>query len=89
MDDELIDYEMDSEEEMEELNGEEINSENEKEEEDEDMTNQDEGSFIVSDGYVSQENSKLEDGKDIRNIGQSKPKRTFRTIIKPKVTMLP
>lgn len=53
-DETIIDYEMDSEEEWNELNGEDVEAENKKEEEeDEDEAGEEEESFIVPDSYLS------------------------------------
>jgi len=60
-----IDYEVDSEEEFEEMHGEDINSENTKEIEDEDMEDEEEtAGWIVPDGYLSAEEVKMEDGDE-------------------------
>jgi len=78
---------MDSEEEFEELNGEDINSENTKEVEDEDMEDEEEtAGWIVPDGYLSVEEAK--NGEEEGDEGKTKitrPKRTIETIIWPKI----
>lgn len=55
-DDEILDYEMESEDEWAERNGEDIDKKDiEEEQEDEEIANEDEedGGFIVSDGHLS------------------------------------
>ena len=77
---------MDSEEEFEELNGEDINSENTKELEDEDMEDEDEtAGWIVPDGYLSVEEAKnVEEEVDEGKTKIVKPKWTIETVIRPK-----
>lgn len=69
---------MDSEEEFEEQNGEDINSENTKEEEEEDQPEEDEtAGWIVPDGYLSDEEVKMgqEPEPEEENKGvEAKPK---------------
>jgi hypothetical protein len=65
---------MDSEEEFEELNGEDINSDNTKEDEDEEMEEADETpGWIVPDGYLSEEEMKM--GRDDEDGVMEAPKK--------------
>jgi hypothetical protein len=91
-DENVIDYDMDSEEEFEEEHGEDIMSD--KEDEDDDMGEDDEEEgFIVPDGYLSN-SEKNDDDLDL-NEGdpkaqdglKSKRKRKLDTVIEPTVTM--
>lgn len=77
---------MDSEEEFEELNGEDINSENTKEIEDEEMEEEDEtAGWIVPDGYLSIEEVKNGDDEAVEGKKIVRPKRTIETTIRPKI----
>lgn len=77
---------MDSEEEFEELHGEDINSENTKEIEDEEMEEEDEtAGWIVPDGYLSIEEVKNGDDEAVEGNKIVRPKWTIETTIKPKI----
>lgn len=88
---------MDSEEEYEELNGEDINSENTKEEEDENDVEEDETpGWIVPDGYLSDEEKKLgreeEDVDDVAKvkttgIQRQRPSHYVTSTLKPKILL--
>ncbi|CAI2374825.1 unnamed protein product [Moneuplotes crassus] len=93
MDEALIDYDMDSEDEFEEENGEDINSD--KEDDDEDMGEDDEeDGWIVPDGYLSRSEKNdddLELDKDPKEnrIGYTevKKERKFDSVIQPVINV--
>ena len=92
-DENIIDYDMDSEEEFEEEHGDDINSDNNKEEDEEDMSDEgEEGSFIVPDGYLSQSeknwgeaeaNANNEEYMCDMEYNQIKKERQINTVMKP------
>ena len=87
-DEEQIDYDMDSEEEFEEENGEDIMSE--RDEDDDEMgEDDDEEGFIVPDGYLSQSEKNDEDEYNMRQQGNEiKKERQINTIMQPTVLTL-
>lgn len=93
-DEEILDYDMDSEEEYEELNGEDINSENTNEEEDEEMDEDETPGWIVPDGYLSEEEKKLgqedednEEAAKARTAGAARPRLYETGSLKPKILL--
>lgn len=88
---------MDSEEEYEELNGEDINNSDndEKEDEDEEMDEDETPGWIVPDGYLSDEEKKLgreEEENEVevvkkQNVERTKPSGYETQTLKPKVLL--
>ena len=88
---------MDSEEEYEELNGEDINNSDndEKEDEDEEMDEDETPGWIVPDGYLSEEEKKLgweEEENEVevvkkQNVERTKPSGYETQTLKPKVLL--
>lgn len=85
-DEAVIDYDMDSEEEFEEENGEDINSDKEDDEDDL-IDEEDNEGFIVPDGYLSQSEKGEGDEEDAKgeSYGQMKRTRQINTIMQPTV----
>lgn len=93
-DENVIDYDMDSEEEFEEEHGEDIMSDKNEEDEEDVGEDDEEGSFIVPDGYLSQSEK---NGGDVEmadpndkficdiEYNQIKRERQINTIIKPAI----